>query len=244
MELFSKNGIIMGQIKHHGQHERRYYMPLDEKHESFQLMLDSGVVAVIRTTSSDQLLQVAKAIQEGGVCCIEVAMNTPNALKVIEDVAARLDGVLIGAGTVLDAETARAAILAGAQFIVSPTLDFKVIEMAKRYGKIAVPGTFTPTEALRAWEAGADIVKIFPAARLGPRYLSDIKAPLPQLRLMPTGGVDAENAADFIRAGADVICVGSALIDKEAISNHHQFEILTEKARRLIEAVKQGRGER
>lgn len=211
-----------------------------QKQGNLQFMLDNGVIAVIRTTDSDQLLQVAKAIHEGGICCIEIAMTTPNALRVVEDAATKLEGILIGIGTVLDPETARAAILAGAQFIVSPTLNFKVVEMVKRYGKIAVPGTFTPTEALQAWEAGADIVKIFPAARLGPKYLSDIKAPLPQLRLIPTGGINEENAADFIRAGADAICVGSALIDKEAIANH-RFEILTEKARRLIEAVEQGR---
>jgi len=210
--------------------------------ENLQLILDTGVVAVIRTTTSAKLLQVAEAIQAGGVHCIEIAMTTPNALKVIEDVAGELGDVLIGAGTVLDRETARAAIFAGAQYIVSPTLNLGVIEMAKRYSKIVVPGAFSPTEILHAWEAGADIVKVFPATRLGPQYFKDVKAPLLQIRLMPTGGVDADNAADFIRAGADVVCVGSALIDKKAIAEG-RFDVLTENARRLIAAVKEGRRE-
>lgn len=213
---------------------------MSQKDANLQLLLDSGVVAVIRATTSDNLLQVAEAIQAGGVRCIEVAMTTPSALRVIEDVAGELSDVLIGAGTVLDPETARAAIFAGAQYIVSPTLNFEVIEMAKRYSKIVAPGTFSPTEILRAWEAGADIVKVFPATRLGPQYFKDVKAPLPQVRLMPTGGVTANNAADFIRAGADVVCVGSALIDKKAIAES-RFDVLTENARKLIAAVEEGR---
>lgn len=210
------------------------------KDENLRLMLETGVVGVVRTESSKELLQVAEAIREGGVRCIEIAMTTPNALRVIEEVASQLDDVLVGAGTVLDPETARMAILAGAEFIVSPTLNFKVIELAKRYSKVVAPGTFSPTEILSAWEAGADIVKVFPATRLGPEYFRDIKAPLPQVRLMPTGGVEAGNAAEFIRAGADVICVGSALIDKKAIEAG-RFEVLAENARRLIAAVKEGR---
>ena len=208
--------------------------------ENLQLVLDTGVVAVIRATTSAKLLQVAEAIRAGGVRCIEITMTTPNALRVIEGVVNGLDDVLVGAGTVLDPETARAAILAGAEYIVSPTLSVAVIEIARRYGKIVLPGAFSPTEILHAWEAGADIVKVFPAIRLGPQYFKDIKAPLPQIRLMPTGGVDADNAADFIRAGADVICVGSALIDKKAIAEG-RFDVLTENARKLIAAVKEGR---
>ena len=203
-------------------------------------MLDTGVVAVIRTTGSDQLLKVSQAVREVGAPCIEIAMTTPNAMRLLKDVAGELDYVLIGAGTILDPETARAAIFAGAQYIVSPTLSFGVIEMAKRYSKIVAPGTFSPTEILYAWEAGADIVKVFPAARLGPQYLKDVKALLPQVRLMPTGGVNVDNAADFIRAGADLICAGSALIDKRAIAES-RFDVLTESARKLIAAVKEGR---
>ncbi|MFW6422124.1 MAG: bifunctional 4-hydroxy-2-oxoglutarate aldolase/2-dehydro-3-deoxy-phosphogluconate aldolase [Candidatus Bipolaricaulota bacterium] len=205
-------------------------------------MKETGVVGVIRTQSSEKLVKVARAIREGGVRCIEVAMTTPNALKVIEEVSDELEDVLIGAGTVLDAETARSAILAGAQYLVSPTTDRDMIKMARRYDKIVAPGAFTPTEIMTAWEAGADIVKVFPASRLGPKFLSDVRAPLPQVSLMPTGGVSKDNAADFIRAGAEVLCVGSALIDKQAIAEGN-YEKLTENARELIAAVERGREE-
>ncbi|MFB6291125.1 MAG: bifunctional 4-hydroxy-2-oxoglutarate aldolase/2-dehydro-3-deoxy-phosphogluconate aldolase [Candidatus Bipolaricaulia bacterium] len=213
------------------------------KQENFKTMVDSGVVAVIRTESSDQLLRVAEAIRKGGVKCIEVAMTTPNALEVIEDVTAKIDDVLIGAGTVLDAETARSAIIAGAEYLVSPTLDYDMVKMVKRYGKIVAPGTFTPTEIMNAWEAGADIVKVFPASRLGPKFISDVKSPLPQVSLMPTGGVSQKNAADFVEAGADVVCAGSALIDKEAMKRG-DFEVLTKNAEQLVEAVNEGKKRR
>ncbi|MEF8726114.1 MAG: bifunctional 4-hydroxy-2-oxoglutarate aldolase/2-dehydro-3-deoxy-phosphogluconate aldolase, partial [Candidatus Bipolaricaulota bacterium] len=180
------------------------------------------------------------ALKEGGVHCIEVAMTTPGALEVIDDVTDQIDDVLVGAGTVLDAETARSAILAGAEYLVSPTTDEDMIKMAKRYDKIVAPGAFTPTEAMTAWEAGADIVKIFPASKLGPGYLSDLKAPLPQLSLMPTGGVSQENAADFFEAGADVVCAGSALIDEEAI-DRGGYDVITENAEGLVQAVEAGR---
>lgn len=212
------------------------------KIDNYRLMKETGVVGVIRTQSSEKLVKVARAIREGGVCCIEVAMTTPNALKVIEEVSDELEDVLIGAGTVLDAETARSAILAGAQYLVSPTTDRDMIKMARRYDKIVAPGAFTPTEIMTAWEAGADIVKVFPASRLGPKFLSDVRAPLPQVSLMPTGGVSKDNAADFIRAGAEVLCVGSALIDKQAIAEGN-YEKLTENARELIAAVERGREE-
>ncbi|MBS3813093.1 bifunctional 4-hydroxy-2-oxoglutarate aldolase/2-dehydro-3-deoxy-phosphogluconate aldolase [Candidatus Bipolaricaulota bacterium] len=203
-------------------------------------MQESGVVGVIRTKSSARLIKVAEAIKKGGVNCIEITMTTPNALSVIEEVSAEVDDVLIGAGTVLDAETARAAILAGAEYLVSPTVDLGMIEMAKRYDKAVAPGAFTPTEIIEAWQAGADIVKVFPASRLGPKFLSDVKAPLPQVSLMPTGGVSKENAADFIRAGADVICVGSALLDKQAIAEEN-YKVMTQNAKDLVQAVKRGR---
>lgn len=210
------------------------------KRSNLQRILDSGVVGVIRTESPDKLLKVSRALKEGGVHCIEVAMTTPGALEVIDDVTDQIDDVLVGAGTVLDAETARSAILAGAEYLVSPTTDEDMIKMAKRYDKIVAPGAFTPTEAMTAWEAGADIVKIFPASKLGPGYLSDLKAPLPQLSLMPTGGVSQENAADFIEAGADVVCAGSALIDEEAI-DRGGYDVITENAEGLVQAVEAGR---
>ncbi|MBS3787774.1 bifunctional 4-hydroxy-2-oxoglutarate aldolase/2-dehydro-3-deoxy-phosphogluconate aldolase [Candidatus Bipolaricaulota bacterium] len=213
---------------------------MSDKAEKKELLLDSGVIGVIRTESPKELLKVARAIKKGGVSCIEIAMTTPNALSVIEEVLEKLDEVLVGAGTVLDAETARSAILAGAEYLVSPTTDVGMIEMARRYDKIVAPGAFTPTEVMTAWEAGADMVKIFPASRLGPKFISDVKAPLPQVSLMPTGGVNQENAEEFVRAGADVLCVGSALLDKEAIDNEN-YDILTQNAKELVEAVEKGR---
>jgi len=201
---------------------------------------EAGVVGVIRTESSEKLLKVARAIREGGVKCIEVAMTTPNALDVIEEVAGKLEDVLIGAGTVLDAQTARAAILAGAQYLVSPTTDREMIETCKRYDKVVAPGAFTPTEITVAWEAGADIVKVFPASVLGPKFIGAVKAPLPQVSLLPTGGVNADNAASFIRAGASALCAGSALVDKGAIERG-EFNVLTENARQLVAAVEEGR---
>mgnify|MGYP006278901893 CR=1 FL=1 len=211
------------------------------KRENLQRILDSGVVGVIRTEDSSKLLRVSQALKQGGVHCIEVAMTTPGALEVIDQVTERVEDVLVGAGTVLDAETARSAILAGAEYLVSPTTDKDMIAMARRYDKIVAPGAFTPTEAMTAWQAGADIIKIFPASRLGPEYLSDLKAPLPQLSLMPTGGVNEENATEFIEAGADVVCAGSALIDKEAITAG-DYEVITENAEKLVAAVEAGRG--
>jgi 2-dehydro-3-deoxyphosphogluconate aldolase/(4S)-4-hydroxy-2-oxoglutarate aldolase len=146
----------------------------------------------------------------------------------------------MGAGTVLDAATARQAILAGAEFLVTPTLEPDVIEMAHRYGKVVIPGAMTPTEILTAWEMGADMVKVFPASILGPKYLRAVHGPLPQIPLVPTGGITGENAGDFIRAGAAMVCGGSWLVDKKAVAGG-RYEFLTERARILLEAVKNAR---
>ncbi|MFB6215079.1 MAG: bifunctional 4-hydroxy-2-oxoglutarate aldolase/2-dehydro-3-deoxy-phosphogluconate aldolase [Candidatus Bipolaricaulia bacterium] len=205
--------------------------------DTLQRMKQAGVVAVMRTESPEELVEVSRALKKGGVECIEVAMTTPGALEVIESVTDEIENVLIGAGTVLDAETARSAILAGAEYVVSPTTDFEMIKMAKRYGKVVAPGTFTPTEIMNAWQAGADIIKVFPASRLGPKYISDVKSPLPQVSLMPTGGIDQGNAEDFIKAGADVLAAGSALIDKKAIAEGN-YQVITENARKLVETVR------
>lgn len=213
---------------------------MTDKAEKMKTLVDSGVVGVIRMESSERLVKVARAIKRGGVNCIEIAMTTPNALSVIEAVTEELEDVLVGAGTVLDAETARSAILAGAEYLVSPTTDTDMIKMAKRYDKIVAPGAFTPTEVMNAWKAGADLVKIFPASRLGPKFIGDVKAPLPQVSLMPTGGVSKENAGDFIVAGADVLCVGSALLDKQAIAEEN-YEALTRNAKDLVATVESGR---
>lgn len=203
-------------------------------------IIDCGVVAVLRADSSAELLNVASALREGGVVAIEVTMTTPGALKVIEEAAARMKDSIIGVGTVLDPETARAAILAGAEYIVSPTLHLGVIEMARRYSKIVMPGAFTPTEILTAWQAGADVVKVFPASVGGPAYFKDVKGPLPQVRLMPTGGVDLTTTGAFIKAGACAVGAGSAMVDKKAVTAG-KFDLITETAWKFVEEVRKAR---
>ncbi|MEW6357068.1 MAG: bifunctional 4-hydroxy-2-oxoglutarate aldolase/2-dehydro-3-deoxy-phosphogluconate aldolase [Planctomycetota bacterium] len=212
------------------------------KSEQMAFMVESGVTAVIRAKDSSQLVKVAEAIEAGGVVSIEVTMTTPNALAVISEVAKKMgDRVLIGVGSVLDPETARAAILAGAEFVVAPTLNMDTIRLCRRYSKVVIPGAFTPTEILTAWEAGADFVKVFPATALGPGYIKDIKAPLPQVELVPTGGVTAENTGDFIQAGAAMVAAGSSLVDKAALAAG-KFDAITETAKKFIAAVQKARG--
>ena len=202
-----------------------------------------GVVAVLRADRPDALVQVAQAIARGGIGAVEITMTTPGALDVIGECANRLgDEILLGAGTVLDPETARAAILAGAEYIVTPTLNPDVITLCRRYDKVIIPGALTPTEILTAWECGADIVKVFPATAVGPRYFKDVKAPLPQIDLMPTGGVDLDNAGDFIRAGACAIAVGGNLVDQAAVAAG-DWQALTDTSRQYVEAVGNARQE-
>ena len=200
-----------------------------------------GIVAIIRANSSNELIDAAAAIHAGGVNVIEVTMTTPNALQVISDVSSAYgDSVLVGAGSVLDAETARAVMLAGAEFIVSPVTKADVIEICNRYGKVVIPGAFTPTEILTAWEAGADYVKVFPSSGVGASYIKDIKAPLPHIPLVPTGGINAENAAEFISAGATALGVGSSLVNNQLIEAG-EFESLTEGAKMLSAEVQRAR---
>ena len=214
---------------------------MGEKEKNLQEMIDGGVVAIVRVESARQAIEVCGAIARGGIKPIEVTMTVPGAIDVIKEFkSAMKDEVLVGAGTVLDPETARAVILAGAEFIVTPTLNLRVIEMCRRYGKIVIAGAFTPTEILTAWEAGADIVKVFPATVGGPQYLRDIRGPLPQISLVPTGGVDLENTPDFIRAGAVAVAVRASLVDKMALSEG-RYDLITVKAKRFIEAVKLAR---
>lgn len=202
-----------------------------------------GVVAVLRADRPDALVQVAQAIGRGGIGAVEITMTTPGALDVIGECANRLgDDILLGAGTVLDPETARAAILAGAEYIVTPTLNPDVITLCRRYDKVIIPGALTPTEILTAWECGGDIVKVFPATAVGPRYFKDVKAPLPQIDLMPTGGVDLDNAGDFIQAGACAVAVGGNLVDKAAVAAG-KWHVLTDTARQYVEAVRNARQE-
>ncbi len=203
-------------------------------------ILDCGVVAVLRADSSSELLDVSKALREGGVVAIEVTMTVPGALKLIEEAASQMQDTIVGVGSVLDPETARSAILAGAEYVVSPILNLDVIQMAKRYGKVVMPGAFTPTEILAAWQAGADVVKVFPASAGGPSYFKDIKGPLPQVRLMPTGGVDIKTTPEFIKAGACAVGAGSAMVDKAAVANR-DWKKLTETASGFVEAVRKAR---
>jgi 2-dehydro-3-deoxyphosphogluconate aldolase/(4S)-4-hydroxy-2-oxoglutarate aldolase len=208
---------------------------------TLEVIQQCGVVAIMRAKSSDQLLAAADAIKAGGVNVIEVTMTTPGALDVIRQAVEKYgETVLFGAGTILDPESARAAILAGAQFVVAPTLNLKTIEICKRYSVLVMPGAYTPTEILTAWEAGADIIKVFPADVGGPVYIKAIKAPLPQVRLAPVGGVDLSNTAAFIKAGADVVGVGGSLVDQKLLAAR-DFATLTERAKRFREEVEKGR---
>src|ERR1700730_5677372 len=202
-------------------------------------VLDCGIVAVVRSPDSQQLVEVARALADGGVSVMEITMSVPNALDVLRQVRQALgDRILLGAGTVLDPETARAALLAGAEHLVAPAVNLDVIRLCQRYDKLVMPGAFTPTEILTAWEAGADIVKVFPADVLGPAFFKAMRGPLPQVRLMPTGGVDLTTAADFLRAGACCLGVGGQLVDPKLIAAG-DFEGLRELARKYAAVVRQ-----
>jgi 2-dehydro-3-deoxyphosphogluconate aldolase/(4S)-4-hydroxy-2-oxoglutarate aldolase len=201
----------------------------------------TGVVAVVRLNDAGAFGDVSAALIEGGVRAIEVTMTVPRAVALIESLAVSGPAdLIVGAGTVLDAETARQVILAGARFIVGPVLRPAVIEIGHRYDVAVMPGCFTPTEILTAWEGGADIVKVFPATALGPAFFRDVRGPLPQVRLMPTGGVTRENAGDWIAAGAVAIGVGTALVDAKAVSAR-RFDLLSANARHFIDAVRVAR---
>jgi 2-dehydro-3-deoxyphosphogluconate aldolase/(4S)-4-hydroxy-2-oxoglutarate aldolase len=206
--------------------------------EILKRLIEGKVVAVVRLDSGDQLVKVAEALNAGGVSAIEFTIPTPNSLEMIKQAAAHFgDSVIMGAGTVLDPETARAAILAGAQFIVTPALNLKTIELCQRYGKPIIPGALTPTEILTAWEAGADMVKVFPADSMGPGYIKAVLAPLPQVRLVPTGGISSGNATQYIKAGATALGVGGKLVDKSAVAEGN-WTALTMEAERLMAAVR------
>ena len=203
-------------------------------------LIEGKVVAVVRLDSGEHLVKVAEALAAGGISTIEFTCSTPGAVDMIKQATAQFgNSVLMGAGTVLDPETARAAILAGAEFIVTPSLNLKTIELCKRYGKPIIPGAFTATEIMTAWEAGADMVKVFPASIGGPKYIKALLGPLPQLRLVPTGGVSAENAAEFLRAGATAVGVGGKLVDKTLV-NSGDWDAITAEARRLVSAAFSG----
>ena len=198
---------------------------------------ESKAVAIIRMADSEKLIKVAEAIYKGGVSAIEITMTTPNALNVIETIAKNMgDTIQIGVGSVLDSETARLAINAGAEFVVSPIFKKEIVETAHRYDKAAMPGAFTPTEILNAWEAGSDVIKVFPADILGMAFFKGVLAPMPQIKLMPTGGVNLDNAGEWLKVGACAVGIGSALLDKKAIAEGN-FKKLTENAERMCKSI-------
>jgi len=202
---------------------------------------EQGLVAVVRGVQFETAHRLVEALMLGGISIIEITVDAPRAIDVIKDLATRFgDEILLGAGTVMDGETARMAILAGAQFIVSPSLHPDVITVSKRYGKIVIPGGMTPTEIVKGYELGADMIKVFPASILGPGYIKDIRGPLGHIPLMTTGGIDLHNIADFIKAGVDVVGVGGSLVSRQMIQEG-KWELITEKARQLVEEVQRAR---
>ena len=212
-----------------------------DKTVKLDLIRSTGVIAIMRASSSEQLIAAADAIKAGGVSAIEVTMTTPGALDVIAKASTRYgQDVLFGAGSVLDPETARAAILAGAGFVVAPTLDLGTIALCSRYGIPVVPGCYTPSEMLAAWQAGADMVKLFPASVGGPALVKAIRAPLPQLEIVPVGGVNLDTAADFIRSGSAALGVGSSLVNQKLLDAGDMAE-LTRRAQAFIEQVQLAR---
>lgn len=214
------------------------------KQAILSIIREIGLVPVVRTPSAESAVRAIEAIQEGGINLAEVTMTVPGAVRVLEKLADHFgDRMLLGAGTVLDPETCRVCMLAGAQFFVTPALNLKTIEMAHRYSKPISPGALTPTEVLAAWDAGADIVKIFPCDNVGgPKYIKALKGPFPQIEMIPTGGVSLATAGDFLKAGACAVAVGGELIDSKTIKEGN-YAIFTERARRFLDAVKTARAE-
>jgi 2-dehydro-3-deoxyphosphogluconate aldolase/(4S)-4-hydroxy-2-oxoglutarate aldolase len=212
------------------------------KSETIDTIKRIGIIPVIRAESPDYAIRAVEALREAGLAILEITMTVPGAVGVIEQVARRYGSeTVVGAGTVLDAETAQACITAGAQFIVSPALDLETITCCRRHEIAVMPGALTPTEVVAGWKAGADLVKVFPAGAVGgAKYIKALKAPLPQIDLVPTGGVSLETAADFIKAGAAALGVGSELVDARALANG-QDRIITERAKEFIRIVSEAR---
>jgi len=212
------------------------------REKAVALIREIGLIPIVRAPSPEDGFRAAEAIIAGGIGIAEITMTVPNAIHVVERLADRYgDKVLLGAGTVLDTETCRAALLAGAQFIVTPALDTRVIEMARRYSKPCIPGALTPTEVLTAWQAGADWVKIFPCGPVGgPSYIKALKGPFPQIEFVPTGGVNLETTPEFIKAGAAAVAVGGELVNLKTLKEG-KLEVITETARKFLEAVRAGK---
>jgi 2-dehydro-3-deoxyphosphogluconate aldolase / (4S)-4-hydroxy-2-oxoglutarate aldolase len=213
------------------------------KAEVIQTIRDVGIIPVVRAQSAAEAMKAIDAIREGGISILEITMTVPGAVGVIEEVSKRYGSdALVGAGTVLDGETARACIGAGARFVVSPALNLETIAVCRRDEVVVLPGALTPTEVVQAWTAGADFVKVFPAGSVGgASYIKSLKAPLPQIELVPTGGVSLKTAADFIKAGASALGVGADLVDLKAI-REGQTQLITERAREFVRIVREARG--
>jgi len=213
-----------------------------DKKQIVEQLESLGLVPVVRASSSDEAMQVIEAIKAGGVNVLEITMTVPGAVRVIEKVADKYGSdVLVGAGTVLDPETARACLLAGAQFIVSPALNLDTIAMCHRYSAPVMPGVLTPTEVITAWSAGADFVKVFPCGAVGgASYIKNLKGPFPQIKMIPTGGVSLKTAQDFIKAGASALGVGTDLVDVKAI-RAGDSQVVTDRAKQFIELVREAR---
>jgi 2-dehydro-3-deoxyphosphogluconate aldolase / (4S)-4-hydroxy-2-oxoglutarate aldolase len=212
--------------------------------EILAFITEVGIVPIVRTSSAEGAIQAVEAIYAGGVRAAEITMTVPGAIRALEKLADRFGGkIILGAGTVLDPETARACMLAGAEFFVTPSLRLSTIEMAKRYSKVICPGALTPTEVLTAWEAGADMVKIFPCGNVGgPKYIKALKGPFPQIEMIPTGGVNLETTGDFLKAGACAVAVGSELVDAKTV-REGRFDIIEDRARQYLAAIAKARAE-
>jgi 2-dehydro-3-deoxyphosphogluconate aldolase/(4S)-4-hydroxy-2-oxoglutarate aldolase len=212
-----------------------------EKAQVLERIRSTGLIPVIRARSADEAAQAVDAIQAGGVGVLEITMTVPRAIELIREVARRATSAVVGAGTVLDPQTAKACIDAGAQFVVSPALNLDTIAGCRRAGVAVIPGALSPTEVVAAWKAGADLVKVFPAGAVGgPSYIKALRAPLPQIELVPTGGVNLETAGDFIRAGAAALGVGSDLVDLAAL-RRGEASVLTDRSRQFVKVVREAR---
>jgi 2-dehydro-3-deoxyphosphogluconate aldolase/(4S)-4-hydroxy-2-oxoglutarate aldolase len=214
------------------------------RQQILSFITDIGIVPVVRTATAEGAIKAIEAIYRGGVRAAEITMTVPGAIRALEKVADQFgDKIVLGAGTVLDPETARACMLAGAQFFVTPSLKLSTIEMVKRYSKVICPGALTPTEVVTAWEAGADIVKIFPCGNVGgPKYIKALRGPFPHIDMIPTGGVNLETTGDFLKAGACAVAVGGELVDAKTIKEG-RFDIIEERARQYLAAVAKARAE-
>jgi len=214
------------------------------KQKILSSIVDIGIVPIVRTSSAESAIKAVEAICRGGIRAAEITMTVPGAIRALEKVADQFgDKIMLGAGTVLDPETARACMLAGAEFIVTPSLRISTIEIVQRYSKVITPGAMTPTEVLTAWEAGADMVKVFPCGNLGgPKYIKALKGPFPHIEMVPTGGVNLETAGEFLKAGASAVAVGSELVDGKTIKEG-RYDIIEERARQYLAVIAKARQE-